>query len=550
MQKVHDENIHITPNIGDNFPEPDLPADEAWEHMKALLDEDSQEPSPPLPPNYSIKWNNFWNFFLIICAIFSVVTCWWLFDKKETAAITPLKTKLQINAQNNIKTSHANNNTDTTINISNNNPSYNKQSTQIAKLNDSNLTNHKINDIKANTNTRKELAVNNTLAKNYVVSNSNNRQHNYRPKDIKDGQSPINESEYKIKIYNTKNSKLPSTLKNDRQMDMTLKKAMGASSVVENIEKHNTESYVFPLGAPMANEEKFYIKDLKRKNKDYLNKSIDDDFHFIYNQNEMEEIGTRSVAALPAPDHINIALSPFVISDSLKTDLKNKKTSKGNKKTITKKENSKLSKKLGFGLQWKADIPLQSNADYLIGSSNKRDVFKFLIPGIWASKRFNSHEIIVLFNLYQQNFINNQTISSFVSTRSLRDTNSIITTTNLNKTFGMSGRLQYNYFITPSFTIGAGIQYNTQEAALQSNTITGHWSGEVIYDTAYTLKKSSADWTFLNSNFFTGIIEVTYRRKKLAVGVDFQAPFTNLSSSSIIDLKPISANVFFRWKIK
>jgi len=52
---MHDENLHITPDPKKGFPQPDIPADEAWNKMASLLDARMpvQPPEPPAPPEPS-----------------------------------------------------------------------------------------------------------------------------------------------------------------------------------------------------------------------------------------------------------------------------------------------------------------------------------------------------------------------------------------------------------------------------------------------------------------------------------------------------------------
>jgi hypothetical protein len=48
--KMHEENLHITPDPTKGFPQPDIPADEAWNNMAGLLDT-AMPVSPPEPPS-------------------------------------------------------------------------------------------------------------------------------------------------------------------------------------------------------------------------------------------------------------------------------------------------------------------------------------------------------------------------------------------------------------------------------------------------------------------------------------------------------------------
>jgi hypothetical protein len=81
---MHDENLHITPDPEKGFPQPEIPADEAWNNMAGLLDAEMPVSSPnPETPNKPPSSgaggilggiSHFWGIALVIMVAVTVVT--------------------------------------------------------------------------------------------------------------------------------------------------------------------------------------------------------------------------------------------------------------------------------------------------------------------------------------------------------------------------------------------------------------------------------------------------------------------------------------------
>jgi hypothetical protein len=96
---MYDENLHITPDPKKGFPQPDVPADEAWNKMAGLLDaempaspSDQAPPSkPPTKPSSGglfVGSLNFWGIIAGVVAVVGLLT-WGIFklnNQPETAS--------------------------------------------------------------------------------------------------------------------------------------------------------------------------------------------------------------------------------------------------------------------------------------------------------------------------------------------------------------------------------------------------------------------------------------------------------------------------------
>jgi hypothetical protein len=96
---MHEENLHIIPDPKKGFPQPDIPADEAWSKMAELLDTEMpvSPPEPPSPPKPSPSAgggifggsSNIWGIALGVTGVVGLLT--WgvisLTNKLETSAI-------------------------------------------------------------------------------------------------------------------------------------------------------------------------------------------------------------------------------------------------------------------------------------------------------------------------------------------------------------------------------------------------------------------------------------------------------------------------------
>ncbi|MBC7424421.1 MAG: hypothetical protein H7334_13330, partial [Ferruginibacter sp.] len=264
-------------------------------------------------------------------------------------------------------------------------------------------------------------------------------------------------------------------------------------------------------------------------------------------RNATQKIKITIHPSLPFDVSDSIAIANAGKKDSLSTDTKVQEivaAKQKNKKNAAKSNKDNLSKSITAGLQWNFNVPVNSGY-YFTGTTGTAQLWQLLIPSVWASKKVGIGRLMVSFSLLPQNLTGKKVLSSSVDTVSY---NTI--TTSLLKTFGLGAGLQYNIAITPAFSVGAGIYYNTQSKALLVADSVSNIPGVPVATSVSVANNPSNEPAYLKPSFITGKIEFAYTRAKFDVGINVQKPLTNLSSAATINIKPVAAQVFFRWKIK
>jgi len=206
-----------------------------------------------------------------------------------------------------------------------------------------------------------------------------------------------------------------------------------------------------------------------------------------------------------------------------------------------------------FGLQWGIPLPLQGTDYYFSGNGGRSVPYLYLLPGVWLSHRSNKSEIMLQINPFFQNFTGSREIASTeLRNGNNQDTLSLIKkqTTYLHKTFGSEVGLQYKYALSRTITIGAGVGYIRQSKALLQYQVAKMADGVILTDSLYRIGKSSPEWDYLKSGFFTGKLEMAWTLKKFEIGANVTVPFTEFSRLSGLHIKPLNGQMFLRLKIR
>jgi hypothetical protein len=205
-------------------------------------------------------------------------------------------------------------------------------------------------------------------------------------------------------------------------------------------------------------------------------------------------------------------------------------------------------KRLGWGVQWMGAVPLPAAEHYFTGMNGKNRPHTSLIPGAWASMAFGKkHELLVQFIPYRVYFTGKQAIDVRTEQGSGPYAPFIVTTiTYLNKTSSISGGLQYNYHFTTRWRIGAGLQYNRQRRALVHRQSVDSM-GTVFSDSLIGLKQATSA-PFLNASYSTGYGELSYGFKRFQLGGAVYVPLSTLSPAKPV--RPFNSAVFLRWRFR
>ena len=202
---------------------------------------------------------------------------------------------------------------------------------------------------------------------------------------------------------------------------------------------------------------------------------------------------------------------------------------------------------LHFGLHWNTLIPTGGNKQYFTGADTKQQIYFPLIPGLWISKSFkNKGEILVKtsFNQYFGNGVQLDS-SSFQLPDSVRTR--IHTSLNLIKVRGINAGVQYNQFLTKNWSLGVGFHVQYQQNALLRNTASRSGVG-VLSDSLIGIKGTSNQFKYLNSYFISISPEIGYSLENFRIGAAAIFPLTSMIRNK--NSRPVSGQVFLRWKIK
>lgn len=581
-----------------NFPEPDVPADFAWDSMKLMLDNEA----PATPPQNSFNPkkgpdNNFPIFFTTAILCIVSVAVWWFSTKSNPHSIRTKEIEQHLNADKISEKNIAENTTANNNVINNKRDTY--QLNADAKNNKGNplkkpMSNNTVlaNEVSADSSPKNNSAstkkeniekTEKTLSLNSLPGNKNeinsaklthgNRlTHKYKSNQITNKSGEVNKNINEVIVTKqgtstastskTKNRKNRLKMEGFSQRDKSIRTGSDIASrdkgrpyVNKNINSKNGKRF-------LKNKVSFFDVGEEQKTTQNVDLSKSDNANSnspLSLESKQNTKGVNSKIKIAIRPSVPVNIPANIGIDSIKNDLTAVKNDKKSKQKNTKKskttasKNSKESlftKSINYGLQWNLTVSTPKNSNYFTGTNGKSQPYIWLLPSIWISKKINKQQLLLSFNLLQQNLTGNKFLTSSSGPASATDTSIVINNSAVNKTFGMSFGLQYNYTISPVFSVGFGINYNLQQKVLLNKVAILAASGTLISDSSSILKGSSSREAGLNKSFFAAKLEFAYTKKRYDAGINISAPLTNLSSLTSVNIKPLTGQVFFRWKIK
>ena len=447
---MNDKNIHINQKLDSNYPEPDVPVDDAWAEMNAMLND------PPMPPGKGggggIR-GRFWKLFLFVIGIgLIILTINQLYKKADTLTtnsepdtitkVVPESLNQTIINKNNTKQSgnippdsfsiksaialikNDENSTKTaqdTLSKYYSGPVTPKQRTNNGKAG---LDNPLINSSANKPGNRNNIDNSNAKLANARIKNNTFHQpvnNNSTSTGISNTNKGLNNSD----DNSTANDSLPltdaDTQKNNNSLPIiSAAKLLKSSTAPRLIEKIKNPLVKKPLGAIDVSNSNATIKALLAEQNKLKNKSKKPASNFTY------------------------------------------------------------------GIQLNAGIPLQQECfcNFTVGVNGKKQPWKLLIPGIWAGKIFaQKHEVSLQFTPYQQYFIADKVISSstiYLPPGLPEDTLLATKTTRIIKAFGLNAGIHYNYRFNNKWTVGLGVDYNAVSGILMSEEVKRVYDGKVF----------------------------------------------------------------------
>jgi len=581
---VHDETLHTNPGLNSNFPIPDVPADDAWDKMNTLLD--GTIPPTSVPPKNGGGNGMWWVYIFGLICLMGFVG-WWFFAKEQHKNGSVAKNNsnqagqvLPVNndAGNQRKempvsgtdTAAFKNNTApvtadsnmaaTTSNATSNkypvNTKNNKGAHLIEKITTKNITAQptllRAGNVAVLPSTSKPKVSKDT-ARNHVITagvSHPSQQNNYNK--IGSNRTLVaNSKTYKRhnKTYfnilnNRQGGKNESSVADDKKVFLS-DKATSVNKTTNGKDNRQKNATTIALKQRRLTDQRMASGKLPNdKNDNNNNSSLSIANRIKWKARQKIKITIHPPLPFDVSDSIAIAKAGknnLQLTDNKVQDVVAAKQK--NKKNAAKSSKDNLSKMITAGLQWNFNVPVNSGY-YFTGATGKSQPWQLLLPSLWASKKAGIGRLMVSFTLLQQNLTGKKVLSSST------DTSYITISTSVIKTFGLGAGLQYNIAITPAFSVSAGFNYNTQSKALLVEDSVSVIQSVMATSSVNVANTPSNGPAYLKPSFITGKIEFAYTRAKFDVGINVQKPLTNLSSASNVNIKPVSAQVFFRWKIK
>jgi hypothetical protein len=538
---VKDRKFHTDKELKDNYPKPGVPVDEAWAEMNKMLGSAVQ--GPPKPGNGSgipgVK-KFFWQYTIAIAVV--TVTMWGYYRKHSDIKTSAAKTTHA--STNEIK--QAQTFQSDTVQALNN---------TIEKHVDTSVA---INDIVTKPDlppiNTKTQDINNNLKKDTTVILHTNNDHSLLAKS-KVNKTVIHNAGSIANVTRNNTTKNNSTDINKR----TLHKDSG---------KNVAGRSFLPPGEPTKNYDSGKDKRIMHSENTTVVQSM---HHLVNLSNHNRAISTDKyllseihtpMSSLPlgiisfikepintgVPDYIRMDSAYLLkLRDAVHALALSKKHGIRSRGDETKSTQKKFATGFDYGLQWDAAIPVQGTTNYFRGTNGNSKPYNIILPQFWLSKGFNNNgKMVVKINLNQQYFAGNKQ----VSLDSISPPDSTFHRKYLSKTSGFGATLEYSYGIYKNWAASIGISYNLNRNALLNKQSINFYSGSFLSDSMYGIKRSSADWRYINKSLVLGNFELYCAFKKFSLGASVYVPITNIPVYGNKNIRPVNAQLFLRWNIE
>ncbi|MFT3936690.1 MAG: hypothetical protein QM726_23900 [Chitinophagaceae bacterium] len=569
---MRDRNIHNHEDASNQCPEPDIAVNDAWLNMEALLDDDKK------PGAYADKKPRLkrFGFLLLIACIAGLSLYLFNIDENENPPIQKSTVNNQVQKGN--KTDSF---TETTTAHTGTIENLNNQKAPVIislkekktgdKTQDETIIHEplKINSTKPSINNSTPAAQqhvefvpeNNSLPKENTAKNNKGNLTKANPTPLLPVASVDNNRNILLKRSKSTEKNIPvfnqHALNNTRRskpLRMDAKRKGRYTSII----KEQDDAYKDAI----ENADGHKIKNQATKNENSFQK---DNYRSAVSK-KRELVAASIDEAAIAPTHylftdsvINEITGQFPLTmsnlqaDSSEHSLKKSagKAKSGKNKNASLKNKNTL-QGFSYGLQWNASIPLQGFNNYFTSASGKSAPYNMLIPGVWASKALGKkqqHSLQLQFAITTQLFGGNKSIAD-TSFYSPADSSVLSNKINLVKTSGYSAGIQYNYAVNSKWNAGAGVYYYRNSKALVSQQTTKLTTGQLIDNSTYGISKSAANWQYLSNYTLLAKFEVGYQFKKYEIGTAVFIPFTNQATNPNLAIRPLNAQLFFKWVIK
>lgn len=525
---MDEKDKHINQKPDSNYPEPGVPAGNAWANMNDMLNQEMPLPETATPGEYG--WIQSLKFITPIVIVLTVSLIFWNYGLDKKNVSTDHIKLNNIFSSTNSKEKSGKKEIESVIEKNNN--SINDSSFQKIKT-DSETVNPVSSSSKSETANASE-AINHRFEKSLSDLNNGNK--------ILDKTKNIKLNDNKKSVFS--DSKDIAVLEKPVKIKAQ-KQRFDNNHVIEKSALYQTKNSKIKTRRNISNQQNKYTD--YSVNKSLLNERISS---VRFNNDLLEKSSKIKITTAL------LATRSWKLNNQLKQKFEAITIKEPALKVLPQNQKSKilnnLSKNIHAGLQWNANLPMKGYDQFFTGANNKPNQFyTLLIPGIWIEKRLNNGNGIMLkLNPYSQYFGNNKEITHSTTTSSdslgiTKMTNS----TSLVKISGMSGGLQYNRHIYDKLSVGIGANVYWQNRALLNNIVSDSVK-TIMSDSLYSVKETSNEGKYLNLYFVTANLEVLYTWRMLQFGGGIVVPVTSMTGISDKKIRPVSGQLVFRWRLK
>ncbi len=512
---MDDKNLHINPQLNGDYPQPDIPAEEAWSSMKEVLDAQMPVNADTNAGNTGTSKSRFWKLssILLIIAITTFIV-WRSNQPSQKDTQSKLEKLSEPKTENKRVANNFSNQNDPIIDTTSQKAAQNNSTSATSQQTLLETENH-VNNFSGHPSGNNDSSLNN---KNSVVNNNVITREKIHPIASKH----LN----MIGARNTSNNKVSNTtsVKNDGPLVSIHKSKPDQQSEITMTDEKLAEK---------RNEDSRLQVDSTRN---ILPEDRNREHHAII-INNMQALAD------------SISYSDMVVS--LKYLVNEKNNLSQYKISGKNKQRKSLLSDLDYGLQLNVNIPIQEDCqcNYFKDGKGKNAAWKLLIPGIWVGKTFaQKHYLQIQFSPYQQYSVGDKLIAtdSFYMPPGLMDDTLLATrSTRIIKTTGLSAGIQYNYNLNHKWSVGVGADYYRQSRALFSEEVRRVYNNELMLYKVYGSKVSSDS---IKRSAVIGSFNVMYNFKKIQLGARVMVPVTNFSTLREHSIYPVNGQLFIRWR--
>lgn len=494
---------HIPQKPDDQYPKPDISADDAWKDMFNLLE--TELPKNTEGQNFLKKAANSSNYIaikVIVTTLIIATAGFLVFEKNKSEAPSRVN-----------QTSITNIPTDSTLSVSHEKYETQKSAETILNIADSIPQPEETAETKPDkedVNAVSEIATPGEKSgkpkKEYIVrDNAKNIEPTHK--------SAVNNS----RPHNQRGRRIGNSISGKNEPTSYRAKANEPDHINFKPETASTRASKFTLSTPKENPSNSGESNLTKKPGYQV---------FTINNRKINSSNRLEIIRRNLNKQISI---PLIIKDS-----------------TSSKQNRAFWNSLHAGLIWNANIPFQSGTSMLTQANGKKQIWPILIPGIWISKEFDSKNSILLWGKLDNQQFSNKLIQKTdfrTSDSAGRYYEKFLL---VNQAFQLG--IQYNRTIWERFQLGAGITYNHTNRALLHGKETVYPDNRIQSDTTYSIQKSNLDWAMIKPSYVSGRLEAVYSFGKIKTGVALTIPMSTLTDS--VKTRPVNGQIFLRWQIR